>query len=78
MIHESELNVNLKLKGAIRRKFRRQYLFAEALGVTDPYVSQVINGKPMSAENKERWAALLGVRVVDVFPGEEVLDGRPV
>lgn len=78
MIHEPAPKVNLNLQFAIRRKFRRQYLFAEALGVTDPYVSQVINGKPMSAENKERWAALLGVRVIDVFPGEEVLDGRPV
>lgn len=54
--------MNLKLKAAIVGKFGTQGGFADALGVHESYVSQVLNGRrELSLEKQDEWADLLGV-----------------
>ena len=53
---------------AILMKYGRQWRFADAIGVTDSYISQVIVGrKPLSDAEKKRWAELLGKPVKELW-----------
>ena len=59
---------NLRLKGAIVMKYGSQATFASAIGVFEPIVSRVITGRhTLSADDREKWAKLLGVEANDLF-----------
>lgn len=61
--------VNHRLKGHAILAYGEQGLFAEAVGVSAPLLSRVINGHvSLPQAEQERWARLLGVSVEEIFP----------
>ena len=62
------IEINGKLKLAIRSKFINQEAFAKAVGEHGSYVSLVIHkNREPSKERKEKWAQVLGTTVNEIF-----------
>lgn len=61
--------MNYKLQVEIKKKFGKQYVFAQKIGKIDSYVSLVVNGrKKLTAEDEKLWAMALGRPVKELFP----------
>ena len=59
---------NLKLKSIIVGKFRNQGNFSQAIGVREAIISRVLNKRHcLSVTEQERWADMLGVKVIEIF-----------
>ena len=60
--------MNRKLKAKIVERFGSQSEFAQVLGVRDPYVSRVVNGRDrLSESGKSLWASVLNCEKADIF-----------
>lgn len=60
--------MNLELKAAIVRKFGSQANFAVVAKADEPFISRVVRGrKELPAEDRQRWADLLGCRPGEIF-----------
>ena len=60
--------MNTRLQNAIRSKFRNQRIFANAIGRTEGYLSEVIHCKKKLTNSEQmRWALKLRSRVEDIF-----------
>ena len=60
--------MNLVLKSSIYAKFPTQSDFAEAIGVSEGFVSKIIRGRRTLPKNeRQRWATVLGKRPEDIF-----------
>ena len=60
----------LELKIAIMRRYLTQADFAAAAGVSQSYVSEVVNRRrKLPADEQARWAAILGCSPETIFPG---------
>jgi len=61
-------NFNAILFKAIRQKYRSQDEFARAMGVSQAFVSYIVNGEqPLAEKRKLKWAAALDSSVEELF-----------
>ena len=68
--------MNMKLKAKIYEKFGSQWDFAMAAGIHECQVSRVVrNRRSLPTEERQRWAALLGMDSTELF-GKEADHGQ--
>ena len=61
--------MNYDLQVEIKKKYGKQYRFAQAMGKGDSHVSLVIRGRRnLSPEDKKKWAEALDKTVSELFP----------
>lgn len=56
------------LLAAIKRRFGTQAAFARHIKVSKPYITNVINGKTVSAAQRARFARVLKTTIAEIFP----------
>ena len=64
--------MNKTLKSMIVLKFGTQDDFADRIGVSRSFVSNVIRGRhDLSSEKKAEWADVLGCTLYEIFPTDK-------